>query len=482
MIRNTFFGLNIGAKGLASQQRALEVTGHNIANANTKGFTRQEAVMATTMPIKTNAGFIGTGVEISTIRRIRDNYLDLQVRTENKAMGYWDFKRDTLNKVEVVFNEPSDAGLRTTLDRFWSAWEDLSRKPESAAVRTTVIETGHAVAETFNHMERQLTELRNDIDESIKVYTQELNAIARQIRDLNYTIVKAEGEGHKANDLRDQRDILLDEMSKIIDIDVIENKNGSVAVTIGGRAIVNGNVVNELVIKGDLANNGYSQVTWADGTEIKMRPAGGKLKAMFEARDDLIKDKYMANLDLMAKSFADSLNAVLVQGYHICPNQGSQDGLPFFVVTDPTSDFSARNIAVNLDLVNNVNLIAIATKNPADFGGIQGIIGDGSNALKVAQLKYDKSVINGTTIDDFYRSETAKLGIDAREAHRMAENQELLLAQLENKREMVMGVSLDEEMTNMIRFQHAYNSAARYITTIDGMLDTIVNRLGLAGR
>ncbi len=478
---STFFGLNIGVRGMSAQQRALEVTGHNIANANTKGFTRQEAVMATTIPIKTNQGFIGTGVEISTIRRIRDDYLDLQVRTENKAMGYWDFKSDILNKVEVVFNEPSDAGLRSALDHFWSSWEDLSRKPESAAVRTTVIETARAVVETFTHMERQLTELRGDIDETINVYTNELNAIARQIRDLNYTIVKAEGEGHKANDLRDQRDLLLDEMSQIVDIDVVESSNGAVAVTIGGRAIVIGNVVNELTIKKDLANDGYSTVTWSDGAEIKMRPAGGKLKAMFEARDELLKDKYLAQLDAMAKSLAEALNTVHSSGYHIAEGK-DQGGIPFFVVTDPTSDFSARNIAINQDLVDDVNLLAAATNDPTTNGGIPGIIGDGSNALKIAQLKYDRTVINDTTLDDFYQGETAKLGIDTREANRMKENQELLIAQLENKREMVMGVSLDEEMTNMIRFQHAYNSAARYITAVDGMLDTIVNRLGLVGR
>lgn len=480
-MNSTFFGLNIGVRGMTSQQRALEVTGHNIANANTKGFTRQEAVMATTIPIKTNQGFIGTGVEISTIRRIRDDYLDLQVRTENKAMGYWDFKSDILNKVEVVFNEPSDAGLRSTLDKFWSAWEDLSRKPESSAIRTTVIETGRAVVETFTHMERQLTDLRGDIDESINVYTDELNAIARQIKDLNYTIVKAEGEGHKANDLRDQRDLLLDEMSQIVDIDVVESSNGAVAVTIGGRAIVNGNVVNELITKKDLANDGYSQVTWFDGAEIKLREAGGKLKAMFEARDDLLKDKYLTNLDAMAKSLAEAINTVHSSGYHIAEGE-PQGGIPFFVVTDSTSDFSARNLAINQALVDDVNLLAAATYDPNDYNGIPGIIGDGSNALQIAQLKYDRTVINGTTLDDFYQGETAKLGIDTREANRMKENQELLIAQLENKREMVMGVSLDEEMTNMIRFQHAYNSAARYITTIDGMLDTIVNRLGLVGR
>ena len=144
-----------------------------------------------------------------------------------------------------------------------------------------------------------------------------------------------------------------------------------------------------------------------------MRPAGGKLKAMFEARDELLKDKYLAQLDAMAKSLAEALNTVHSSGYHIAEGK-DQGGIPFFVVTDPTSDFSARNIAINQDLVDDVNLLAAATNDPTTNGGIPGIIGDGSNALKIAQLKYDRTVINDTTLDDFYQGEAAKLGIDTR--------------------------------------------------------------------
>lgn len=479
-MRSTFFGLNIGAKGLAAQQRALDITGHNIANANTKGYTRQEAVMQSSTPIKTNQGFVGTGVEITDIRRIRDNYLDLQVRSESKTLGYWEFKSDIFQKIEVILNEPSNAGLRTTMDKFWSAWEDLSRKPESSAVRTTVIQTGQGVVDTFNHMDQQFRDLRDDIDESVNVTIRELNSLAKQIRDLNYQIVKGEAGGHKANDLRDKRDLLIDEMAKLVDIDVIEDQWGAVTVSIGGRAIVSGNVLNQLEGRINTENNNLTDVVWADGTAVKIR--SGKLQAMLETRDQLVVD-FMKKLDLMAYEFATAVNEVHKQGYHISENPPAgygSTGADFFVVTDITSDFSAANIAINLDIINDVNLIAAATTDPD--GNIENILGDGSNALKIAQLKYDNSLINGTTLDDYYRSETAKLGVASQEAQRMVENQGLMVAQLESKREMVMGVSLDEEMTNMVRFQHAYSSAARYITAVDQMLDILVNRLGLFGR
>jgi flagellar hook-associated protein 1 FlgK len=601
-VRTTFSGLNIGAKGLAAQQRALEITGHNIANANTVGYTRQEVVMQADMPVKTINGFIGTGVKITDVRRIRDNYLDLQFRTETKFKGYWDFRDNTLQKIEVILNEPSDVGLRSTMDKFWSSWEDLSRKPESSAIRTTVIETGQAVVETFNHMDRQFRELRDDIDNSINVNIRELNSIALQIRDLNYQIVKGEAEGPKANDLRDKRDLLLDQMAEIVDIEVVEDKWGSIFITIGGRPIVAGNVVNEITGKEDATNSGLTEILWKDGSKVNIRSGG--LKGMLEARDEIVVD-FMEKLDKMALNFAQKINKVHGQGFHIVDTvpilsnyQGYSHGekidftspitingsnnilsfkidgnaLPvsitltsgnysdldslvkeinkqlennslnakafnvngsirlisntvanetkgenseitidytalnnaantlgfyetsvsghekefqgkaasFFMTTDKSANFSAANIAINTDIVDLVNLIAAATNTP--YNGIEDIEGDGSNALNIAQLKYDNSMIDGATFDDYYRSETAKLGIKAREAQRMVENQGLLITQLENKREMVMGVSLDEEMTNMIRFQHAYNSAARYITAVDQMLETLINRIGLVGR
>ncbi|NLT94717.1 MAG: flagellar hook-associated protein FlgK [Clostridia bacterium] len=586
-MRTTFFGLNIGAKGLAAQQRALDITGHNIVNANTEGYTRQSVVLQSDYPIKTVNGFVGTGVKITDVQRMRDNYLDLQYRTENKAMGYWKFKDNTLQKIEVILNEPSNAGLRSTLDKFWAAWEDLSRTPESSAVRTTVIETGQAVVETFNHMDRQFRELRDDIDNSINVYIREINSIASQIRDLNYQIVKGEAEGPKANDLRDKRDLLLDQLSEIVDIEVVEDKRGSISVTIGGRALVSGNVVNQIYGKQDVNNDNLTKIIWADGTEVRIK--SGLMKGMLESRDEIVVD-FMAKLDKMAYSFATKLNESHSQGFHLLADTGfitenyqgitlgnkidftssvtlngtlnlkingtttsvSVDGtfnsadeladylngqlgavnarvynvdgaikfvsdnaeieivhtgspddiaedlgfyqnpgsgqydvivtkIPsFFVVTDKNSPFSAANIAINTNIKDNVNLITAASNPP--YGGIENIKGDGGNALRIAQLKYDATTIEGTTLDDYYRSETSKLGIKAREANRMVENQGLVLSQLENKREMVMGVSLDEEMTNMIRFQHAYNSAARYITVVDEMLEILINGLGRVGR
>jgi len=472
-MRTTFFGLNIGVSGLAAQQRALEITGHNIANANTEGFTRQEAVITSNMPVKTANGFVGTGVQISDVRRIRDNYLDFQIRTENKTSGYWEQKRDALQKVEVIINEPSDAGLRSVMDEFWSGWEDLSREPESSAARITVVQRGEALVETFNHMDRQLGELREDIDVSLKYKVDDINSLAVQIKDLNYQIVKGEAEGPKVNDLRDKRDLLVDKLSKLVDIESVENNRGAILVTIGGRALVFGNEVMPLEVRPDVDNNGFYEISWSDGIDVKI--CSGELKGMLEARDE-ITTGFMEKLDIMAKALAEEVNAIHEAGY----GKNNATGIPFFAKPDIGADFSAGNIKMNDDIVNNTDNIAAASSSVDD--PLNNDIGDGSNALKIAQVKHDSTLIGNTSFEDFYRSEVSHLGIETQEAIRMVENQDLLVAQLENKREMVMGVSIDEEMTNMIRFQHAYNSAARYITVVDEMLDVLVNRLGVVGR
>lgn len=478
-MRTTFFGLEIGRKALMAQSRALDTTGHNIANANTQGYTRQEVILEASKPVKISAGYVGTGVEIAEVRRIRDEYIDLQIRTENKATGYWQSMSDTLSKVEVVLNEPSDSGLRSVMDKFWEGWQELSKNPESNAVRATVYQRGVSVAEAFNHMDRQLKDLQADIDGHIEVKVNEINSIATQIKDLNELIVRAEAQGNvQANDLRDQRDLLVEEMSSIIDIDMVEDKYGSISVTIGGRAIVSGGNLAKIGLKDDPANNNLKKLIWVDPKDgsnlgIDVRIGSGSIKGLIQSRDEIVGQEVMTRLNDMAKVFADELNVIHASGLGL----NNVTGTNFFTFGDSTKP--AGTITVNPVIENNLDLIAA---KPATAGVEDN--GDGSNALTIANLKQKElNFINGnSTTDDTFRSIASRIGIRGQEASRMVDNQELLIDQLHNKRDAISGVSLDEEMTNMIKFQHSYNAAARLITVMDEMIDTIVNRLGVVGR
>ncbi|KNZ70096.1 flagellar hook-associated protein FlgK [Thermincola ferriacetica] len=481
-MRSTFFGLNIGRQALQAQQRALDVTAHNIANANTEGFSRQRAVMATTTPFAypsvnrpIGAGQIGTGVMVEEVKRMRDSFIDLQVRQEVNKTGEWETKNNSLQKLEVIFNEPSDAGLRTVLDQFWEAWQELSKKPELEAVRSLVRQRGIAVAETFNHLDRQLTDLAEDLDASVKIKVDEINNIAGQVAALNDQIVRVEVQGDNANDLRDKRDLLLDELSKIVQITVKEDNSGAVTVSIGGRALVSAAGVSKISAVPNGANNGYVDLQWAvDGTAVSIQ--SGSIKGMLDIRDITI-PSYRQQLDDLANALVTSVNAEHVAGYGL--NKTAAD--PHFNFFDAAGT-TAATISIDAAILGDLDNIAAASTaaDPLASPSVENS-GDGSNALNIAELKH-QALLGTATLDDYYRGMIAQLGVEAQESSRMVDNQNLLLSQLENRRQEVSGVSLDEEMTNMIKFQHAYNAAARTITAMDEMLDTIVNRLGLVGR
>ncbi len=477
-MRSTFFGLEIGRRGLQAQQRALDVTGHNVANANTPGFTRQEAVLTTTTPFPVpalnrpwGAAQVGTGVEISEIRRLRDQFLDLQVRHENKTLGYWEARRDALRKVEVILNEPSDSGLRAVFEQFWQALEELSKNPESLAARSVVRQRGMALAETFNHMDRQLRELQEDLNSAVEVKVKEINSLGSQIAALNQQILKIEVTGARANDLRDKRDVLLDQLAKLVNFQAHEDNRGLVNINIGGRPLVQGEEFYGLKTESDPNNDGFLKVLWeADGQPVQIE--AGTLRGLIEMRDSFVREVRM-KLDNLARALVTEVNSIHKNGY----NLNGINNVNFF---DPAG-VTAAMIAVDDKIEADLNNIAAASPNstpPPDY-----YEGDGSNALKLAQLK-QKPIdgLGGTTFEDYLRSAVGQLGVAAQEANRMVENQELLVSQLENNRQAVSGVSLDEEMVNMIRFQHAYNAAARVITTMDEMLDLIISRMGLVGR
>lgn len=487
-MRATFFGIEIGRRSLQTQQRALDATGHNVANANTAGFTRQEAVLATTTPFPVpglnrpwGPGQVGTGVEVTEIRRLRDNFVDLQIRHENKALGYWEARWDALRKIEVVFNEPSDSGLLIVFEQFWQSLEELSKTPESLAARSVVRQRGMALAETFNHMDRQLQELQEDLDNALEVKVSEVNSLGRQIADLNQQILKIEVTGAQANDLRDKRDSLLDQLAKLLDLQVHEDERGLVQVSIGGLLLVQGKQFYGLVAKEDPTNESLAGVCWeVDKEPVQIK--GGTMRGLIEMRGYVEAGDQLGfirgirkQLDDLAATLAEKFNERHQGGYGL---DGSQD-VKFFDSKDGDL-IKAGNITVSDEIINDLNKIAAAQTDENS--------GDGSNALALAQLKHALTmVLPGNTeptgtFEDYFRAAVGEIGVAGQEADRMVENQELLVAQLENNRQAVSGVSLDEEMVNMIRFQRAYNAAARVITTMDEMLDLVISRMGLVGR
>ena len=234
---STFGGLYISLRAMQAQQRALETSSHNIANATTPGFSRQRAVMATTAPwpvpslnMPSGAGQVGTGVEVSHIERIRASFLDDQIRNELVKLGEWEQRADALDQVEAIFMEPTETGLNTLISQFWESWQELSKDPESSAVRTTVVETANSLADAFQHTHLQLSQLQDELGRLIDIELSQVNDLTSQIAALNKQIVNIKAADLSPNDLMDTRDLLLDELSKLVNIKVVEEKDGSATV------------------------------------------------------------------------------------------------------------------------------------------------------------------------------------------------------------------------------------------------------------
>ncbi|PFP30789.1 flagellar hook-associated protein FlgK [Bacillus sp. AFS073361] len=512
---STFHGLEVGKRALFAQQSALSTTGHNIANANTTGYTRQRAEMQAT-PAISNPGMhsdqspsqLGTGVEVNKLVRLREEYLDVQLRGETKNAGYWEAKSDSLTKVEELLNEPSDDGLAYTMDEFWKGWQELSKNPDSAAARAVVRQRGVAVTETFDHFSDSLTQMRQDLNNVIGTKLNDINSLAKQIGSLNDQISRLVPNNYQPNDLYDQRDVLIDQLSKLVSVNVqtSPNKNGMVQVFIGNstKALVDDRTANTLTL-GSFTKSSTSivegQIAIVDANSGAATPfllGSGELLGRIESFG-LDKNgsltgtipEMQEKLNKLAKTFAEKVNEIHRSGMNLDEIRPPQAGstiyrnLDFFVKKDTTApDLAAGNLEVNPLLFESLDRIAAAQVEGTNTSST----GNGQNAQLIAGIKFDHQLdfgnigqSNKTTADDFYRNIIGQLGIDSQEAQRMQDNSEVIIRQVENRRQSVSGVSLDEEMANMIKFQQAYNAAARVITTMDQCLDKVINGMGRVG-
>lgn len=510
-MRSTFHGIEVSKRGLFAQQSALNTTGHNIANANTEGYTRQRANMQATPGIpypglnnSTEPGLLGTGVSVVGLQRLREDFLDVQLRTENKHFGYWEARRDVLQKVEGIMNEPSDTGLQKVMDELWKSWQDLSQNPESLSARAVVRQRAIAVTETFAALNTSLTELQTDLDNVVATKVIDINSMAQQLANLNRQIGDVVPHGYQPNDLYDQRDLLLDKLAKLADVKVTNLNSGMIQVTIDGKELVNGRNAVVMAVEKD-ATTGFNNITLGGEAFV---PASGGLLGTFEARGIPTLDQntglttiqgpvpdMISKLNTLVESMAKEVNDLHVKGMNLTDIDNRKDNptaaleaLEFFVPKDATKPLSASNMQVNPKILGSLNSIAAAqAEDPATSTGTS-FYGDGRNALAIAGIKFKSLTltsvsggIESTTLDDFYRYSIAQLGVDSQEAVRMEKNSELLVGQVDTNRQSVSGVSIDEEMAEMVKYQHAYSASARVMTSMDEILDKVINGMGRVG-
>ncbi len=464
-----FQGLEIGKRALLTHQFTLQTIGHNIANVNTPGYSRQRVNITTMIPEQSNVGSIGSGVKVVDVRHARDLFLGEQVREDSKLLGQWSYKSKILSQIESLVNEPNENALGELLNNFWSSWSDLATGDQAS--RDALVSSTQELTNGFHQLANQLDNLRSSIDRDLVNLTQEINRYTSEIANINGQIHSQEAGSFKANDLRDVRDRLVDELSSIVDVNTVEQDNGSYTVYIGAMTIVDGK--DDLRITADVVNkNGVvsNRLVW-ENTDNELKNFNGQLKGLVDSRDNIIPG-YIDELHKLAASLIDEVNAVHQNGYGL----DNSTGLNFF--KDTYKD--AFNIEINSALISNPSRIGASGSVDAN-GNVN--TGDQTIALAIYELGEKKILESGTaTFSDFYTSMIGKLGVESREATSFTNNYELLLNQRNSAKEAVQGVSLDEEMTNMIRAQHAYDAAARVITSMDQALDTVINGMGIVGR
>ncbi|MEJ2639200.1 MAG: flagellar hook-associated protein FlgK [Desulfosarcinaceae bacterium] len=457
---NIYGLLDVGRTALATQQKAIAVTGNNIANVNTPGYSRQRLNMEQSEPLLSDGGQVGRGVQANRqIERIYDQFLESQLVDEKQNYGRWETQKDGLAKVELLFDEASGYGINSALSMFWSAWQDLSNNPTGHVERTTLVANSQFLSDTFNGVADDLDQLQSESDTAVQSLVDEINPMTEQIAELNWKIASIEGTGNTANQYRDERDLLLKDLSEKIDIDYFEDGDGFVHVMVGeGKPLVDHDNAWQLETRTN-ATTGMQDVYWVDtagnAQDITSEIEGGNLKGHLEVRDNYIPG-YLSRLDDLAGEIISQVNGLHVNGYGA---DGVSTGYDFFSGSD------ARTIAVSADIVNDSGLIAAAQ----DINSI----GDARNAAAIADLQ-DAATMGGNSFQSYYASLVSDVGSHAQESNVYYDYQSSMLSQMESYREEVSGVSLDEEMVNLVKFQNAYNAAAKMVSTVDKLLDTLM--------
>jgi flagellar hook-associated protein 1 FlgK len=451
---SSFGSISVALSALQAHRRAMDVAGNNVANANTDGYTRQRAHLSP-LPapgapsLFSTSRLTGSGVTVTSVDRLNDAFLDARVRTELGASGYLAARSDTLTGIEQLLNEPSDTGLSAQLDDFWAAWQDVANDPGEPAARSALLQQASLVATTLNETSAALTARAENTTARLEALAQQVSAVASSVADLNSSIRAAVAGGQPANELMDQRDVLVQQLSELTGADVRPQDDGTVDVLLGGTALVRGVTSHRISVAGQ--GTGDVHLSWAAGDRVG--GVGGTVAGLLEGLNEHLPIA-LDQLDAVATALAGSVNAAHAAGQDL-------DGAPggtFFTST------GARDIAV---AISDARLVAAAAAGAGDL--------DGSNADHVVDAARGAA-------DTAWRDMVVAVGVQVQSAARRSATQDDVLAQAQAAQTSASGVDLDEEMTNLVMFQRAYEGAARVMTAVDQALDTLINRTGLVGR
>ncbi len=438
--------LEISKRSLLAYQSAIKTTTDNISNANNEYYKRRRVNFN-----QLNSGYGALGLNVNDTQRIRQRFAEYQIYSENQYLGQYKSTHRLLSQIEGIFDESSGAGLSKVLSDFFSAWNDLAQEPESGYARNLVVDKAKVLSDNFQQINGNLQNLKDQIVPEAKLQLDGINQKLRLLQKINQQIRKQPN-----SDLLDQRDKVLDELTQKLNVQIKEKENGEVSVYSDGVLLVSYNVMNELKLNESGSDQGLKLQIQLKDNGHALNIDKGEISGLLNVYNKLI-PKYKATMDQMASGIATAVNKIHRQG----ENVNGIGGLDFFAPNiKGMADFK-----VNKAILNDPSLVA--SKRPGEA------IGSGSIAHDINDLQ-SKSIFNEGTANEYYQSFLTQLGDKIQEADFNENSQKMIVEQLKNQRDSVTGVSMDEEMTQMVQYQQAYNAAAKMVSTVNSMMNTVI--------
>ena len=447
--------LAMALSGLAAEQGALESTTNNVANVNTPGYSRQVPVLVASDPIVEDPLTFGSGVTLQAIQSLRDPILESQIQHETQSQGKMDALVSALSQTQTSFTA-TGGDIGSALSKFFDSVNQLSTSPADLSLRQNVLTAAGNVATAFNVAANNLTRQRTSLDQGIQQTVGQINQLTAQIAQLNVQISNLENAGESAGTFVDQRNQMINQLSSLVDVSVIPSGNSLILTTANGTALVDGQRSFQLSTQPDASG---LQHIFSQGSDVTGSIVSGQLGGMLDARDQQIPD-IQRQLDTLAAGLANAVNNVQTNGYDLNGNPSTGNNL---FAPPPASGIGAAST------------LSLALTDPALIAASSdGSTGSNGNAETLYALR-NQAVISGQSPTDYYSNLIFNVGNAAANANASQSASSLVLQQLKDQRSAVSGVSLDEEAANMMRYQQAYAASAQVISSINSMMQTVIN-------
>lgn len=441
---------------LSSFQIASEISGDNIANVQTEGYVRQKTIFQENPAYPTPFGGIGTGVSVKEIKRIIDNFVENQVQKETSIKTFWEEKVYYYQLIERILQEPSDTNLKSALNNFWSALEDLSVTPESYSLREQVLSVSQVLIDRFHYISQRLKDQRGFLNYNISNITTEINLLSQQLAKINEKIITYPTVERISNELKNKQDTIIKKLSEFFQVNVIRNEDGTVNVYIGGDPIVIKNKYFEIEARPDVDGNYF--IYWKlTGNLVNF--TSGKVRSWFDLRDIIIPN-YLNKIDNLAYNLVTEVNNIHVLGYGLDNSTGNN----FF-----------EPLISSVDAASNIKLDPSLTTEKISASDTMNQPGNNNNLLNIIALKNQQIIgLGNFTFDEYYNGIISQLSNESYSSQNIFGSQSLSLQSIQKIWESISGVNLDEEIAYLLQYQYAYQAAAKVITIVSEMIETLL--------